>query len=942
MEPQMRHFIIFLFYFVTHPLTSQAFQTYGSLDSSGLASIETGYTISKVQMATGDAGNYIVASSYEGTLLGISYDGQQLWGNPLSGFLNQAITCADLDGDGVDEILAANADGTLYCLTSGGQLLWKFKLNDAPMNAVAVIHRDGKPYVACGSYDTNIYYLSAEGRLLLALPSSYTIEHPYLPYPKPVPPDNRHTANFIRTVKRADGSEIMAVHGVIHSMSRLARGAVYLFEPLATEPYKIIELEEGRPMGECRVGDIDGDGTEEVLLGGNGMRDAADLIRVDIESGEQEIFHVSDLGDQVEGFGYRVLQPAVLASEGQDNTYFLLFGTRILLVPKSMDPEATDVLVNKYSYNDFFLDGATGRIVLASAQSGGSCIHIVDTKNRKWKNAYSTLQPPGKIESILKNTKEIRKNLANFKKPSRERDPLPVWLMTERTSGPVAKLVEDLKRNYDSPIFLGGANIRGKEKWDRSAMTNDRYRERRDARMTYNLSRKEIVDSISANYKDHPGLAFWGGHGNDPYMYHLETNKAILDSAQGKKTVLIFPELEDHSHYFAEVMEDYFYPLAEHCRTTNGQIFVRTKHCFWQSNIYLPMWSRLTSGEFSDVFIPSMEETTDKSMELSLASRLGVWTSGAVDSWGSRCARDNTSYDRLRQFSHQMLPNHFLRMMVFHISNGAQYINNFPVDQEYMSLLWELIAKGALYVPERSEILSFSPVHLSMLEPDEHFMDESSNTKWTTFFDQDWTENNPFVFSRLNGSWPGAPVTEWDFSRYAAGVKERRLNFLAPYRNGLVLITPPQDGRHAQKDPPRGKLEDNLHPYYKSILKEYYTDGRYYYSKDGEKQYSADEYYKIIEKDIQESASKLPLTVSGDVAWVVAQTSPKHLRLTLIDSGYINPDERVASVRFHTVHPIQITDILSKETFSTSDDKATIQIPCGGFRFIDIELSEPL
>ena len=261
-------------------------------------------------------------------------------------------------------------------------------------------------------------------------------------------------------------------------------------------------------------------------------------------------------------------------------------------------------------------------------------------------------------------------------------------------------------------------------------------------------------------------------------------------------------------------MQSHFYPLAEFCQGRNANLYIRTKHTFWQSIVYLPLWSRLVSGEFADVFVPAMEETTDKSMELSLAGRMGVWASGAVNQWGARCARDNTSFDRLRQFSHQMVPNHFLRQMVYNISCGATYIDNFPVDQDYMSLLWELIAKGALYVPRREEIVSFNPVHLSMKAPDERYLDEGNNVKWLTFYDEQAEQANPLVFSRLNGTWPGAPLTPWDFSRYAAGVTERRLNFLPPYPNGLVLITPPQAGVFADTNAPRGKLADHLHPLY--------------------------------------------------------------------------------------------------------------------------------
>jgi hypothetical protein len=277
--------------------------------------------------------------------------------------------------------------------------------------------------------------------------------------------------------------------------------------------------------------------------------------------------------------------------------------------------------------------------------------------------------------------------------------------------------------------------------------------------------------------------------------------------------------------------------------------------------------------------------------------------------------------------------------MVYNISYGARYINNFPVDQEYMSLLWELIAKGVLYVPKRSEIVSFSPIHLSITNPDEDYLNEGNNVKWTTFYDKDFEENNPFVFSRLNGTWPGAPVAEWDFSRYAAGVKERRLNYLPPYENGLVLITPVQNGSFATKNPPRGVMTDYLHLLYKDIMKEYITDGRYYYSADGKNKYAADKYYKTIEAEIKKCSKLLPLTVSGDVAWVAAQTSTNHLRLTVIDSGYINPEARTATVKFHAVKPLKMVDLLDNTIFNINNPSAVkVDIPCGMFRFIDIEI----
>jgi hypothetical protein len=103
----------------------------------------------------------------------------------------------------------------------------------------------------------------------------------------------------------------------------------------------------------------------------------------------------------------------------------------------------------------------------------------------------------------------------------------------------------------------------------------------------------------------------------------------------------------------------------------------------------------------------------------------------------------------------------------------------------------------------------------------------------------------------------------------------------------------------------------------------------------------ADEYYKVIEADIKKSAKLLPLTVSGDVAWVTAQTAPNHLRLTLIDSGYINPKARTATVYFHMAKPAKMFDLLDRKPINIDDASAVrIEVPCGMFRFIDIEIKE--
>ncbi|MGY6650247.1 outer membrane protein assembly factor BamB family protein [Wenyingzhuangia sp. IMCC45574] len=897
-------------------------------------SLEVGQTVHKVRTAKYNGTDVIVASTYEGTMMALDFNGVILWKNTLSGFMVHDIWCVDITGNGNDEVLVANADGTIYCLDVDGKELWSYQKNEVPMYAVTAVKKEGQYYVVAGSLDLNCYYLSSTGSLVKELKSAdYSNEKTW---GTTTAKDFVHYANFLRPLPKDADNDYLIMHASNNPSQD--RGAVYMFDVLEDNFIKRVETEATSPIGELRFSDYDKDGTYEVLMGASNHQNSANVSRLNLKDDTTDQYKIDRLG-----FGYSVVQPELIL-DGTTEKYFFLVGNFIVLVSKDFSSE--EKLSTKYSYYDMWKRPNSNQIVLASCQSGGSQIHILDTGHADWKQEYQDLIPGGKIQKILANTAKSRLGLASYTKPALQRDARDIYFMTESTDNGVAKTTADnIRVNYDTPVFLGGSHFSKTENWDRSSMPNEKYKNRRDSRKKYELTQQQSIDMINAWYDESPkgdaGIAYWGGHGNDPYFFQLDTRKQTLDYANGKKTIMIFPELEDHSDDFTWVMDDLFYPLADYGRTKNLNIYVRTKHNFWQANVYLPMWSGLLSGEYSDIFVPSMEETTDKAMDISIASRVGIWASGAVDNWGTRTVPDNPSYDRSRQFCHQRLPNHFLRHLIYHMANGATHINNFPIDPDYMSIVWDLVAKGALFVPEPNELVSLSPVHLSMLPPEEHYLVEGSSLKWATHYDEDFLTNNSFVFSRQNANWMGAKNTPWDFSTYAGQVKDRRQNYLPSYPNGLVLITPPQEGANADTSAPRGALKDKLHPLYKDILKEYYTDGRYYYSKDGTQTFSADQYYKTIEEDIKLGAKKIPLTVSGNVAWVVAQTSPTNLRLTLIDGAYLNPGDRKAVVTFQTVSAVGVTDILDGKSYTPSG-KVTIDVPCGGFRFIDITLSSPL
>lgn len=921
----------------------QAIAAPAPVTAQPLASYDTGYTIQKVRNAQGPTGEYIVGGSYDGAVVALDYEGAALWTNALSGYMIHDMWCEDLTGDSVDEILIANADGSTYCLNGAGEQQWQFKPNDSaqlpPMYAVCVVHdATDTPYVVCGGFDKSVYYITSAGELEQELKSSsYSSDKPW---GDAASVGYSHIANFLRPFPQEDGSEQLAIVGSMNNSQ--GTGTLYIFEPLNPTPLSTNSVPCTDNVGDFRVRDPDGDGSYELLFGASslGGQMAGKLVP---QTGETYYYPLSSIGPN----SYRTTQPETILDGTDEPLYFLFSGNYITLTPdmntNTVDSAAIERIGAPYAFNDIWKD-SSGRILLASAQSGGSCVHVIDPLHADWKEDFKALDPPGKIQTILSNAEAMWTQLETFTKPAWEREPQKVY---EGGNSGTHSVAQNITANDGAFTFLNSSPGLSQQEpsWrtDSALAMPEYWQEKRDNRKDYDMTQAEILTAAESALQDFDGIAFWAGHGSDPLYFSLDSHEKMIDLADGKFNMLIWSEMSGGGDDFEYVMDYLFYPLAEYLTDQNGSIFIRNKNIFWSGKVYDSNWSRLLSGEFSEVFVSSMEETNSKTQDLSLAGRLGLWAAGSMDNWGIRCSRDNPCFDRARHFAYQMLPNHFLRQMVYSMACGStQMQNSYKFGEDHLSLAWELVYKGALFIPEREEIVSFNPVHLSMADPDEDYLANGEDIKWTVYYDREYEENNPFVFGRMNGSWMAAPLNEWDFSNYAAGVKDRRQNFIPPFPRGQILITPPQEGVFADTDAPRGSMCDRLHPLYKNILREYITNGRSYISSDGSVTNAADLFYTTIDDDIDVGVRQLPVSVSGDdVAWVCAQTDPYHLRLTLVDSGYLDPKERTALVSFNTVTPVQIKDLLDGTTWSAGGSSVSIEVPLGLFRFIDIELSEP-
>jgi hypothetical protein len=235
-----------------------------------------------------------------------------------------------------------------------------------------------------------------------------------------------------------------------------------------------------------------------------------------------------------------------------------------------------------------------------------------------------------------------------------------------------------------------------------------------------------------------------------------------------------------------------------------------------------------------------------------------------------------------------------------------------------MSLFYMMLEKGILTLPEkREDVLSISNVCLGINNPSEEYI--IKHGKNTMDIDGYYPTEKSFVFDRLDCYWGGAPVPPHDFTNIALGADRRMHNFLPRTPYGLVTTVP-------------DNIDMNEFTYFKEKIT---TDGQYYYDEDGNK-HSAIEYRPRVIAKLKESAARLPIRVSGDVAWSAVRLDSTHVRVTLIDPGYVNPADRKAVIHLQHLKGIKASDILRDRDLDIVDDRIKLTVPLGILRIVDI------
>jgi hypothetical protein len=337
----------------------------------------------------------------------------------------------------------------------------------------------------------------------------------------------------------------------------------------------------------------------------------------------------------------------------------------------------------------------------------------------------------------------------------------------------------------------------------------------------------------------------------------------------------------------------------------------------------------LLSGKYHDVIIPSMEETNGRTQAISLSGRMGLWLTGKFDRISGRAVTDNANFSRFWEWGAQQHQHHLVRSMALRAALGADIflVNVYQGDPRDMSPFYRMIEKGVIAIPARDELLSVSPLCLGMRDPSPRFLEHGKNGHGMSTFREG---EPPAVFDRLDCYWGGAPTQRHDFSRHAFGSRRRMLNFLPTMRYGLIASVP-ADTKTGEGSRFRSMLQ---------------TDGEVFY--DGAQKIMAIDHWKWASSIADSASMALPVRVQGDVAWSAVRLDRKHVRVTLIDSGYTDPADRNAVIELQHLDAVWCRDILSREPLPitedpgkslglTCDKEVILTVPAASLRVIDIE-----
>lgn len=835
-------------------------------------------------------------SELDGSVSCYSLEGKKLWRNPTTTpAVMFEIVAADVNADGKDDLLAASGDGNIYCWDSKGTLLWKFSSDHkVRFSEVAALKTKKGIQIFAGGNDFTLYELNGKGALISKTPIKGVVR-------------KIEVGNFLQPNEPS-------IFVMTYTHDKFNWEFMAFLNPQTKQVLKSFDNKtansktwSGFMLTDMSVVDIDKDQRDDLLFFGS--KESAAFIALNSDFKEIAIFK----GGSKEKQRYAHTTGACLLPNR--NEIVMQFGGVLYVCDlKGKLLQQSGVKNKGIIYNDLAFDPLSGKLFGGGQVGGGNGIYSYLTQNENWWKTEHQLI--GRMKDVETNLETLYKQTLKFTLPTYQKPSEKEWVMiggpsllpeVDKLKGAKMKLVKQYTwhENFDRANLV-------------KAIGKDALK--RDKRGDYSMTRDAMLKIATDNEANKVPFAVWTGHGTDPFYVSLETMLAILKAAPTMCYGFIYAEMENtEDKRFIYFVDNYIPELAEACRKQgNAKLYFRYKSIFWAASAHLEPWKRIFfSGKYSDVLVPSAEDTNSRTQDLNFTGRVGMFASGSVDNFAMRLVEDNPTSWRPLSPGGQRSVSPYLRNGAIMAAYGSRYgliFNIAYIDNPGMNILYALMKSGVLPIVERENILSIGSWHL-IKDADEKLIDDISNGHDITLY----TPNDEdAVFSVAEVNWSGTSLPDHDYSKAALGVDYRWLNFMPKMPNGMVPIVP------SSYEP---TLAKQAIPYFVSNCKAGFVDG---------KTVAAKEFGSTIKSTVARGAAKLPVLVEG-ASWSAIKIDDNHTRIILVDPGYIDPQDCKVTVRFNTKQPVSATDILSKENLKISDKSIQLIVPAGSMRFIDLK-----
>lgn len=873
-----------------------------TLDTDGLRHLVVGKT---------NQGSVRYVAELDGKLAAYTSSGNKLWQvTTQESALVFDVKTADLNNDKQDDLIAVSAEGAAYAWDHTGKLLWRFAPTEkVRLSHAAIVKNTQSTSVYVGGNNNVLYELSSKGQLISQSKVKGVVRYLAAGYFQ----HSNQQDLFILTLShdkfRWQEMSIMDVKSkqIIHSADVKNPKLKGLSKLMVTD---------------MDISDLDQDGLDEILLFGTGkasLGSAAALHVFDHNMKTKFVHGVKDKKNQ----RYAHIQGVSLMPEKEQ--IVLQFGGLINVVSNNGkllgESGSSYAAKGGVIYNDIAFDAANQQIIGAGQIGGGNTLYSYDvTKPNWWQHKQ---QLTGRIADVEANLEQLYQQVLNFKRPEYQAPATRPWTLIT-----AAKMNKDVASLSGAEVVIA-SQVPWSEKTDRAALIAAIGKEHAlkvDSRKKYNMTQAQLVAAAKEREKNGQPFAIWTGHATDPFIVTIETMEKILEAAPTKCMGFIYAEMQKpedpRNIHFAE---EYIPRLAKALRKHGtAKLYFRYKNVFWAAAAHQAPWKEVfLSGKYSDVVVPSAEDTASRTQDLNFVGRVGMYMGRYVDDFAMRLVDDNPTSWRPVSPGAQVSNSPYLRSGVLHAVYGSR--SGILFDNKYtrgrgLNLLFAMMKTDLLPQVERDNLLSVGSWHLVDKVDSKYLHSIEDHHALDKYSTED--KNGTFAFGQMH--WAGTNLPDYDFSKLALGVNYRWLNFLPEMPNGMVPVAPYES--HTM-------LQQKQIPYSISDIKAGKVE-----TVTGLKKVPAAAYQAQFKQIVETGKNSLPILVEG-ASWSAIKIGDNHVRLILIDPGYINPAKREVTIRFNGQQPISATDILTQQQLMFGQSMQ-VTVPAGSVRFIDLAYAD--